>query len=78
MTPKAFEILRADRGGIGTTSWEKFQIGETVYESCLYDYGCAQDDTRVFGIEHISITKSPDGKGIFYTIPRQDLKEIIP
>lgn len=48
--------------------------GEIVYDSASHDYGLANDDSRVTGIEHISVTKDPAGRHPFFTIPKQDLK----
>lgn len=42
---------------------------EIVYDCVECDYGCASDDTRYFGIEHISVTKSRNGNYPFFTCP---------
>jgi hypothetical protein len=65
---KAFTIKRADRAAC-----PDFKIGETVYKAAFHDYGCAGDDTRRTGIEHISVTRNPDGDYPFFTIPLVDL-----
>ncbi len=48
--------------------------GTTVYDSMYADYGCANDDTRYTGIEHISVTLKSDGGYPFFTIPLRDLE----
>lgn len=51
-------------------------VGETVYLCRGYDYGCASDDTRATGIEHVSVTYKEDGEYPFFTIPRGALRKI--
>lgn len=48
--------------------------GTTVYDCAGYDYGCANDDTRMTGIEHKSYTLDPDGGYPFFTHPVRGLK----
>jgi hypothetical protein len=62
-------ILRADRA-----SRQVFNVGDKVYHGrdC---YGCASDDTRITGVEHVSV--SPNKSGIpFFTIPREDVGRV--
>lgn len=51
-------------------------IGRTVYACTGCDYGCASDDTRLTGVEHISVTLKEDGSYPFFTHPKHLLKEI--
>lgn len=51
-------------------------IGRVVYKSMKCDYGCASDDTRITGVEHISVTLKEDGDYPFFTHPLHLLKEI--
>lgn len=50
--------------------------GTIVYDSRKYDYGLANDDTRLFGIEHVSVTLEPDGDYPCFTVPKHDLEEM--
>lgn len=50
--------------------------GMTVYESTKHDYGCASDDTRHTGVQHISVTFKEDGDYPFFTHPLHQLQEI--
>jgi hypothetical protein len=47
--------------------------GKAVYSILGCDYGCANDDSRHFGVEHISVTLDPDGGYPFFTIPKHVL-----
>jgi hypothetical protein len=67
--PRAFRVLRADRAAD-----QSLAVGDTVYSCKGWDYGCANDDTRMTGIEHTSVTFRPDGDYPFFTIPRADLE----
>lgn len=48
--------------------------GSIVYSLRGHDYGLASDDTRMTGIEHVSVTLKPDGDYPSFTIPRADLE----
>ena len=50
--------------------------GDIVYDCMGHDYGCASDDTRILGYEHMSVTKDPKGGYPFFTIPVSHLAEI--
>lgn len=50
--------------------------GSIVYGCAKYDYGLASDDTRMTGIQHVSVTFNPDGDYPFFTVPEHDLEEI--
>lgn len=49
--------------------WECHPAGTIVYPCAKPDYGCAGDDTRYTGEEHISVTLKSDGDYPFFTIP---------
>lgn len=52
------------------------KAGDIVYD-CLYaDYGVANDDTRILGYRHISVTLDKDGGYPFFTHPLRDLEEM--
>ena len=55
--------------------WGK--AGLIVYDCKGCDYGCAADDTRIFRVEHISVTLKEDGDYPFNTLPTH-LLEIVP
>lgn len=50
--------------------------GTIVYSAKGYDYGCASEDTKHTGVEHISVTLKPDGDYPFFTVPLQKLKNL--
>lgn len=50
--------------------------GTVVQRCAMHDYGCANDDTRALGVQHISLTLDPDGGYPFFTHPLKDLEEI--
>lgn len=55
----------------------EMKAGQIVYRSRECDYGLANDDTRATGIEHISVTTDPDGRGNYsFTIPVTDIEEV--
>jgi hypothetical protein len=58
-------IIRADR------AVRKCNVGDLVYHG-RDAYGCASDDTRVTGIEHVSVSFDESGLP-FFTIPREDV-----
>lgn len=49
--------------------------GCIVYASSGYDYGLASDDTRMTGVEHISVTLKRSGGYPTVTIPLHDLEK---
>lgn len=61
-------IKRADRAA------RECVVGEPVYYGAD-GYGCAIDDSRVTGIDHISVSRDPSGLP-FFTIPREDVERI--
>lgn len=54
------------------------RAGDVVYTSKGYDYGLASDDTRLTGIEHVSVTLNENGDYPSFTVPRADLKQDTP
>lgn len=50
--------------------------GTIVYYCRMADYGCASDDSRITGIEHVSVTLKEDGDYPFFTHPRHMLKKL--
>jgi hypothetical protein len=63
-------VIRADRAA------SPVQPGATVYRCRGWDYGCANEDTRRLGLEHIAVTLEPTGDYPFFTIPREDLADL--
>lgn len=55
---------------------DRFDVpaGTLVFRSVRYDYGCANDDTRVTGVKHISVTRNPDGDYPFFSVPVTSLE----
>lgn len=55
---------------------ERFEhpAGTICYPFLGCDYGCSNDDERYTGIEHISMTLDPTGRGVFFTVPREDIE----
>ena len=52
------------------------KAGTIVYKQKYHDYGLASDDTRITGVEHISVTLNSDGDYPGFTIPRYQLEEV--
>lgn len=50
--------------------------GTIVYSLRGHDYGLASDDTRMTGIEHVSVTLNSDGDYPSFTIVKADLEPI--
>lgn len=76
---KKYRVLR-DRvlpGIIEPGEKQVARAGDIVYRQRFHDYGLASDDTRATGVEHISVTHSPDGDYPGFTIPLSDLEEIV-
>lgn len=68
MLYRSYTVKRADRAASAV------QVGDVVYDCKSHDYGCANDDTRLTGIEHVSVTLKEDGDYPFFTIPSGDLE----
>lgn len=54
----------------------KATAGSTVYRFSGYDYGLASDDTRMTGVEHVSVTLDSAGGAPSFTIPRNDIEPL--
>lgn len=65
-----FKIINNSRSAVPT------ELGEKVYTSVGHDYGCASQDTRYTGVEHVSVTRDPASKYPFFTIPMKDLEKL--
>lgn len=65
MQPKRFRVLN-ERKIDGMTY---ASVGDVVYDLLQCDYGGADDDTRITGVKHCSVTKEPNGSYPFFTIP---------
>lgn len=48
--------------------------GDVVYLCLMHDYGSANDDHRLTGLAHLSVTKDANGGYPFFTIPAADLE----
>lgn len=71
MAQKRYLVKRADR-----SSDENLRPGDVVYSIAGYDWGIASEDSRSSGIDHTSVTYSPEGKHPFFTIPKDDIQLI--
>lgn len=71
-TPTKYEVQR-DRK-IGDELFA--EAGDFVYAFWGCDYGLANDDSRMTGIEHTSVTKNADGSFPAFTIPVRDLIKV--
>ncbi len=65
-----FKVLRADRASANV------EVGMTLYPAGC-SYGCADDDSRRFGIEYTSVSADPSGYP-FFTIPKADIERASP
>ena len=70
-TPKKYVVL-SDRTIRGESFVKK---GDYVYDQKGYDYGLASDDTRMTGVEHVTVTLNENGDYPGFTIPRNHLAE---
>jgi hypothetical protein len=50
------------------------KAGTVVFRLRGWDYGLANDDTRLTDVEHISVTLSPQGDYPSFTVPMDDLR----
>ena len=60
--------LKSDRFG--------HKAGTVVYDSVKYDYGLANDDSRLTGIPHVSVTLDPSGDYPVFTVAEHDLEPV--
>lgn len=56
----------------------KATAGTAVYLLREWDYGLAGDDSRMTGVEHVSVTLDPDGGYPSFTVPRADITPVTP
>lgn len=56
----------------------RLEPGVFIYRCTKPDYGCANDDTRILGKEHMSMTLDPDGDYPFFTVPVENMQAIEP
>ena len=59
--------LKEDSGG--------YEKGTEVYSLNGYDYGLASDDTRMTGVQHISVTLKSDGDYPSFTVATHKLEK---
>lgn len=52
------------------------KAGTTCYKCVKFDYGMANDDTRMTGINHVTMTLREDGDYPYFTVPVPDLEEV--
>lgn len=62
-----YKLVRTDRA-----SRSGMAVGTPLYYGSD-GYGCASDDSRVTGIEHVSVSVNESGVP-FFTIPRADIE----
>lgn len=55
---------------------ERAVVGTVVYRASQHDYGLAADDTRITGIEHVSVSLERNGRYPTFTVPLRDLEPI--
>lgn len=70
--PQKYKVVRADR-----SANKDVQVGSFVYDCKGHDYGLANDDSRMTGVPHISVSLREDGDYPFFTIPEMDLEKVI-
>jgi hypothetical protein len=49
-------------------------VGTVCFKPTGWDYGLANDDTRITGHKHVSMTTNEDGSGPSFTIREDHLK----
>lgn len=64
---RRYEVLRVERSRLPVVK------GEWLYPGRDY-YGVASTDTRMTGVEHVSVSVEMHGEP-FFTIPREDVRE---
>lgn len=52
--------------------------GTIVYPATTHDYDPASDDTKLTGIQHISVTLDPDGGYPHFTVPITEVEDLGP
>lgn len=51
-------------------------VGTVCYRLRGFDYGVASDDTRMTGVQHVSMTLDPEGDYPSFTVPEKDLEVV--
>ncbi len=51
--------------------------GSIVYDQKYHDYGLAEDDSRLTGVPHISVTLNENGGYPGFTVATHDLEKIV-
>jgi len=64
-----YKFKRTDRASVEIPTGQEFCY---TFSGC--NYGCANDDSRLTGVEHDAMTLDPSGNGHFFTIPKEDLE----
>lgn len=67
---KTFEML------VDSQIEPKATKGTIVFDCVKHDYGLANDDTRMTGIKHTSVTLDAGGGYPFFTVPVKDIKPL--
>lgn len=70
--PKKFRVLKQRVLGGAVYA----EVGDIVYDQWAHDYGLANDDSRITGIEHRTVTKNENGDSPGFTMSVFDLEEI--
>jgi hypothetical protein len=70
MKPKIY-VLKKD-----SNLQPEAKAGSKVYEFLGHDFGCASEDTRNTGREHISVTLDSEGNDGSFTVPLDELTEV--
>lgn len=52
------------------------KAGDAVYDQRGHDYGLASDDTRITGIEHVTVTLNENGDYPGFTVPKHHLIKV--
>ena len=55
---------------------ERARKDQILYQYTGYDYGLANDDTRAFNEQYVTVCFSEDGANPFITVPANSLKEV--
>lgn len=66
MHTKAYKLIQGHNG---------LQEGTVVYLSNQFDFGLANEDTRVTGVRHLSVTLDSEGDYPLFTVPESNLAE---
>lgn len=53
------------------------KAGTVCYRTKKFDYGMANDDSRMTGVPHVCMTLRSDGDYPFFTVPTHELEELL-